>query len=158
MIWITPDHLFLFVMISKKNRSIIIFGILMALLLVILEFSEYRYFVGRLSTEIYTMVIASLFTIVGVWIGYNFLKKKSETAQLKSLESEEAKIKKLNLNKREFEVLQYISQGLSNQEIADELFLALPTIKTHISSLYSKLDVKSRTQAIHKARSIELIS
>jgi len=63
----------------------------MAVLLVILEFSEYRYFVGRLSTEFYTIIIASLFTAVGVWIGYNFLKKQSETAQIKSLESERLK-------------------------------------------------------------------
>jgi len=47
--------------------------------------------------------------------------------------------------------------GLSNQEIADRLFLALPTIKTHTSNLYAKLDVRSRTQAVRKAQQLQII-
>jgi ATP/maltotriose-dependent transcriptional regulator MalT len=55
------------------------------------------------------------------------------------------------------EVLQLMAQGLSNQEIANHLFLSLPTIKTHSSNLFFKLDAKRRTQAVEKARQIGLI-
>jgi ATP/maltotriose-dependent transcriptional regulator MalT len=50
-----------------------------------------------------------------------------------------------------------MAEGLSNQEIAERLFVSLNTIKTHTSRLFEKLDVKRRTQAIEKARRISLI-
>lgn len=51
------------------------------------------------------------------------------------------------LTQREFEVLQLVAQGQGNQEIADELFISLKTVKSHISSILNKLEVKDRTQA-----------
>ncbi|WP_124058919.1 response regulator [Vaginisenegalia massiliensis] len=52
-----------------------------------------------------------------------------------------------DLTTREAEVLQLIAQGYSNQEIADELFITLKTVKTHVSNVLSKLEVADRTQA-----------
>lgn len=52
-----------------------------------------------------------------------------------------------DLTNRETEILQLIAQGLSNQEIADECFITLKTVKTHVSNILSKLDVSDRTQA-----------
>ncbi|MGX7106765.1 response regulator [Hutsoniella sourekii] len=52
-----------------------------------------------------------------------------------------------DLTKRELEVLLLIAQGKSNQEIADELFITLKTVKTHVSNILSKLNVSDRTQA-----------
>jgi len=52
------------------------------------------------------------------------------------------------LTAREMEVLLLMTQGKTNQEIADELFIALKTVKTHVSNLLSKLDVQDRTQAV----------
>ncbi|GEQ33912.1 response regulator transcription factor [Marinilactibacillus psychrotolerans] len=52
-----------------------------------------------------------------------------------------------DLTNREKEVLQLISQGYSNQEIADALFITLKTVKTHVSNILSKLQVEDRTQA-----------
>lgn len=52
-----------------------------------------------------------------------------------------------DLTNREKEVLQLISQGYSNQEIADSLFITLKTVKTHVSNILSKLQVEDRTQA-----------
>lgn len=51
------------------------------------------------------------------------------------------------LTKREIEVLKLIAQGKSNQEIADELYITLKTVKTHVSNILSKLQVEDRTQA-----------
>ena len=51
------------------------------------------------------------------------------------------------LTNREQEILLLIAQGMSNQEIADELFITLKTVKTHVSNILAKLEVEDRTQA-----------
>lgn len=52
------------------------------------------------------------------------------------------------LTPRELEILQLIARGLSNQEIADELFISLPTVKTHVGRVLSKTDSRDRVQAV----------
>lgn len=52
------------------------------------------------------------------------------------------------LTSREMEILLLLAQGKTNQEIADELFIALKTVKTHVSNILSKLGVQDRTQAV----------
>lgn len=61
------------------------------------------------------------------------------------------------LSQREIEVLGLINQGLSNKEIAMKLTLAPATVKAHIRNLYGKIQAKSRTEALSKARAIGLI-
>lgn len=61
------------------------------------------------------------------------------------------------LTDREMEVLRLIAEGNSNQEIADRLVVALGTVKTHSASLYRKLDVTSRTQAVARASELGLL-
>nr|AYQ71306.1 DNA-binding response regulator [Cohnella candidum] len=51
------------------------------------------------------------------------------------------------LTEREMEVLQLIAQGKSNQEVADELFIGIKTVKYHLTNLFGKLGVEDRTQA-----------
>ena len=58
---------------------------------------------------------------------------------------------------RELEVLQLLSNGLSNREIAENLFLAVDTVKWYNKQIYSKLGVSSRTQAAKKARELRLL-
>ncbi|MCC6298951.1 MAG: alpha/beta fold hydrolase [Anaerolineales bacterium] len=62
-----------------------------------------------------------------------------------------------SLNEREQEILTRLSSGLSDQQIADELFLSLHTVKWYNRQIYNKLGVNSRTQAITKAREIGLV-
>ncbi|MCM3386989.1 response regulator transcription factor [Ureibacillus chungkukjangi] len=52
------------------------------------------------------------------------------------------------LTEREMEVLLLVAQGKTNQDIANELFIALKTVKTHVSNILAKLDVQDRTQAV----------
>ncbi|MCR8657776.1 response regulator [Paenibacillus endoradicis] len=51
------------------------------------------------------------------------------------------------LTEREMDVLKSVARGLSNQEIADELFIGVKTVKFHITNIFNKLDVEDRTQA-----------
>jgi LuxR family maltose regulon positive regulatory protein len=62
------------------------------------------------------------------------------------------------LSEREIEVLKHISQGSTNQEIAQALVLSLYTVKSHARNIYSKLGVKNRTEAVARARSLGLLS
>jgi LuxR family maltose regulon positive regulatory protein len=61
------------------------------------------------------------------------------------------------LTERELDVLRLLIAGLSNREIAEELYLSINTIKTHNKSIYGKLNVRSRTQAMNRAKELGLL-
>ncbi|WP_432474767.1 LuxR C-terminal-related transcriptional regulator [Amphritea sp. HPY] len=61
------------------------------------------------------------------------------------------------LSKRELEVLKLVAEGLSNRDIAEQLFLSIDTIKTHLKSIFSKMSVARRTQAVNLGRDLKLI-
>jgi ATP/maltotriose-dependent transcriptional regulator MalT len=61
------------------------------------------------------------------------------------------------LSDRELEVLRLIAGGHSNQAIADMLIIAISTVKRHINNIYGKLAVQSRTQALMRARELQLL-
>ena len=120
----------------------------------------------RNAFEIYAGCIALIFMGVGIWLALKLSKPKKETIIVEKevfikdnsdfiLNSTE--IEKLGLSKREMEVLQLMAEGLSNQEIAERLFVSLNTVKTHSSKVLEKLDVKRRTQAIEKAKRLSII-
>ncbi len=136
--------------------TLLMYGIILAVIIVILKLVEYRYFIHELSVEVYVGAVALLFTILGIWVGLKLINRKKEVPEIIP-EIDQETIKKLSISKREYEVLELIAQGLSNQEIADRLFISIPTVKTHSSKLFEKLDVKRRTQAIHKAKSLNII-
>ena len=61
------------------------------------------------------------------------------------------------LSERELEVLRLLSSGMSNREVAQNLFVALSTVKTHVNSIYRKLEARSRTHAVARARELDLL-
>lgn len=61
------------------------------------------------------------------------------------------------LSKREVEVLEFLSKGLSNRLIAQQMVISLDTVKTHTGNIYSKLGVNNRTQAVLKGKELGLI-
>jgi LuxR family maltose regulon positive regulatory protein len=61
------------------------------------------------------------------------------------------------LTRRERQVLQLITAGLSGPEIAEELIVAYSTVRSHIKSIYGKLDVHSRHEAIERAKALGLV-
>ena len=81
----------------------------------------------------------------------------SDAAQLptSSLTANQSLIDPLSI--REIEILVLIAQGLSNQEISEKLTVEVGTVKKHITNIYSKLEVTSRTQAILRGRELGLV-
>ena len=142
---------------NRFRTSIFLYGLMLAALIGIMKFVEYRYFIRDLSMEVYIGVVATLFTVLGIWVGLKLVNRKKNISNDSEFITDQATIKTLGISKREFEVLQLISKGFSNQEIADKLFISLPTVKTHSSNLFGKLNVQRRTQAIHKAKELKII-
>jgi len=63
---------------------------------------------------------------------------------------------KINLTPQEMKILELIQEGKSNKEIASDLYVELSTVKSHINKLYSKMQVKNRTEAIKKSKTLYL--
>ncbi len=148
-----------------KNKQAYLYGISLALLLFLLKWLELRFVIIDHSFEVYIGAIALIFTGLGIWLALKLTKPKVETRVVekevllhqKDFVLNERELEKLGLSKREVEVLKLMSKGMSNQEIATQLFVSLNTIKTHSSKIFEKLDVKRRTQAVEKAKRLSII-
>ncbi|MHC5247740.1 response regulator [Enterococcus sp. HY326] len=79
--------------------------------------------------------------------GERVLEPEVTTKMMERLSRKNEPVLHEDLTNREVEILMLITQGMSNQEIADELFITLKTVKTHVSNILSKLEVEDRTQA-----------
>lgn len=78
--------------------------------------------------------------------GNNYIEEEVNTILEEKKEGVNRHFLHERLTSRENEVVQLISRGYTNQEIADELFITLKTVKTHVSNILSKLEVEDRTQ------------
>lgn len=140
------------------KKTVLAYGIILALLVLLIKWLDYRFFVQDLSLEIYIGIIATLFAVLGIWMGLKLTKPKVVfAASSEPFIRDDNRIQSLGLSVREMEVLQLMADGNSNQEIADALFISLNTVKTHTSSLFSKLNVNKRTKAVQYARDQNLI-
>lgn len=90
-------------------------------------------------------------------IGQTVLEPEVTTKMMKRMRGGNQSSPHEQLTERELEVLLHISKGKTNQEIADELFIAVKTVKTHVSNLLSKLEVQDRTQAVIYAFKHDLV-
>lgn len=85
------------------------------------------------------------------------LNAEKEIASRRSLPDNDPVTELDPLSKRELEVLNCIAAGMSNQEIAQKIVVAVGTVKRHINNIYNKLDVHSRIQAVRYAQSHNLL-
>jgi DNA-binding NarL/FixJ family response regulator len=137
------------------KKTIFIFSAFIVALLALFQISKYSYVSGDASIETIIAAIAVIF----LFIGFNINGKVSEKVSPSSNYTINTKnIEELGISKREYEVLIEISKGSSNKEIANKLYVTESTIKTHVSNVLVKLDVKRRTQAIKKAKDLQIIS
>jgi ATP/maltotriose-dependent transcriptional regulator MalT len=132
----------------------------MAALLGILKYLEYQYFVRDIPLEFYIGAIAVMFTALGAWAGLRLTRPKVIREIVESspeFQLNEVNLQKLGLSRREYQVLELIAAGHSNQEIANELFVSMSTVKTHVSNILTKLDSRRRTEAIARAKEMRII-
>ena len=149
---------------------VLIYGVTGGVLIVLLRLIEFRFLVVEHSIEIYGALIAALFAGLGIWLGLK-LTRKEEVVLLKEVEVvkevpvpisgpftiNEEQQRQLGITKRELEILALIAEGLSNREIAEQLFVSENTVKTHSSRLFDKLGAKRRTQAVQIGKENGLI-
>jgi len=147
-----------------RNKQNILYGISLALLLLLLKWLEWHFVIVNNAFEVYASAIAIVFTALGIWLAVKLVKPKVNTIVIEKpvvadvgCTLNEAELSRLRISSRELEVLQLMAKGLSNQEIAERLFVSLNTIKTHSSNLFIKMDVERRTQAVEKAKRLRLI-
>ena len=147
-----------------KNKQNILYGLSLAVLLLLLKWLEWRFVIINHAFEIYAGSIALIFTGLGIWLAKKLITPKVKTVIVEKevfanaafvLNQEE--VNRLRLSAREMEVLQLMADGLSNQQIAERLFVSLNTIKTHTSNLFLKMEVERRTQAVDMAKRLGLI-
>lgn len=157
----------------ERNRMVILYAGSLAVLFIIMRLVEYKLLIIDHSFEIYVGTIALLFLLLGIWISrklFGPVKEISIVEKERIIEKEtivekeiyisrpeifvpdQSAIEKTEISSRELEVLQLVAKGMSNQEIADTLYLSLSTIKTHVASIFFKLEVTRRTQAVEKAK------
>jgi two-component system, NarL family, response regulator LiaR len=140
------------------RRTILLYGLSMAALIGLLKVVEYRYFVRDIPLEFYIGTVALMFTGLGIWAGLRLTRPKVVEIEVEApFECDLAAVQKLRISKRELEVLHLVADGLSNQDIAERLFVSTSTVKTHISNLFAKLDANRRTEAIAKAKEMRII-
>ena len=141
------------------GKQIFFYGSSLAVFLIFIKYFEHHFFISYINAEWYFIVFAILFIGLGIWLGIQLVKNPSEKEieESDSRSIDHAILEKLQISKREHEVLELIAKGHSNSEIASELFVSVNTVKTHSSNLFSKLDVKRRTQAVQKAKELNLI-
>lgn len=135
------------------KKTIIVFAALIVALLALFQISKYSIISGDTSVETIISIVAIIFFFIGVYINKRSLNKSRQ--EVKEIDTKE--IERLEITKREYEVLLQINSGLSNKEIAEKLFVSESTIKTHVSNLLIKLNAKRRTQALQVAKQKNII-
>ena len=141
------------------------FGILIFALLMLFQLARVYSFKSGFKIEIWIALFSILFFAIGVFMSRKifrpktkFISKDTYPTEEQTFEADPTQITRLGISKREYEVLQLINEGLSNQQIADKLFVSENTVKKHISNLFFKMDVERRTEAIRKAKGLKILS
>jgi DNA-binding CsgD family transcriptional regulator len=156
------------------KRHVLIFGVVGGLLIVALQYTEYRFVVIEHSVELYGMLVACLFSAFGIWLGLRITRKRDtvrETVVVREVVAPAPAVggagepfapdvvrqQSLGITARELEILTLVARGLSNREIAAQLFVSENTVKTHCSRAFDKLGAARRTQAVQRGKELGLL-
>jgi two-component system, NarL family, response regulator LiaR len=158
------------------KRHVLIFGLVGGLLIATLQYTEYRFVIIEHSVELYSALVAILFATFGIWLGLRITRRREtirETVVVREvLVPAEAAApaqgqapfapntlhqQTLGITARELEILALIARGLSNREIATQLFVSENTVKTHCARAFDKLGAARRTQAVLRGKELGLL-
>ena len=152
------------------KRHVLIFGVVGGLLIAAHQYTEYRFVVIEHSVELYSALVAILFSAFGIWLGLRITRRREiirETVVVKEVlvpaeaaapfAPNTARQQTLGITARELEILTMVARGLSNREIATELFVSENTVKTHCARAFDKLGAARRTQAVQRGKELGLL-
>jgi NarL family two-component system response regulator LiaR len=153
------------------KRHVLIFGLVGGLLIATLQYTEYRFVVIEHSVELYSALVAILFATFGIWLGLRITRRRKTIVVREILAPPSdrgaepaspfapntAQQQSLGITPRELEILTLIARGLSNREIATQLFVSENTVKTHCSRTFNKLGATRRTQAVQRGKELGLL-
>ena len=154
------------------KRHVLIFGLVGGLLIATLQYTEYRFIVIEHSVELYSALVAILFATFGIWLGLRLTRRRetiretvvvrevlvpAEAPVLETFSPNAAHQRSLGITARELEILTLVARGLSNREIATQLFVSENTVKTHCARAFDKLGAARRTQAVQRVKELGLL-
>ena len=143
------------------KQVIIGFGLIILALLILFKVAQYSHFLYSDGIEIWIGIFSVIFFAIGIFLSRRLFMPKPRIIEkeiiINHTSVDEKQLEKSGISKRELEILQLINEGLSNQQIADKLYLSENTIKKHVSNLFLKLDVERRTEAVKKAKEMRIL-
>jgi two-component system, NarL family, response regulator LiaR len=158
------------------RRHVLIFGLVGGLLIATLQYTEYRFVVIEHSIELYGALVATLFAAFGIWLGLRITRRREASGEAgrepgvvkevlvpaeeparESFAPNPAQQQSVGITARELEVLTLVARGLSNREIATQLFVSENTVKTHCARAFDKLGAARRTQAVQRGKELGLL-
>jgi NarL family two-component system response regulator LiaR len=153
------------------KQHVLIFGLVGGFLIAILQYFEYRFVIIEHSVEIYVALVAILFATFGIWLGLRIAGRRkpnreavagevrvpAEAPVREPFSPNTANQQSLGVTARELEILSLIAGGLSNREIATQLFVSENTVKTHCARAFEKLGAARRTQAVQRCKELGLL-
>ncbi len=154
------------------KRHVLIFGVVGGILIAVLQYTEYRFVIMEHSVELYGALVAVLFATFGIWLGLRITRRRetiremvvvrevlvpAEAPALEPFAPNTAQQQSLGITTRELEILTLIARGLSNREIATQLFVSENTVKTHCARVFDKLGAARRTQAVQRGKELGLL-
>ncbi len=120
------------------RQTIVVFGTIAAAIFILFQLNQWSLWKFQNTSDTFIVISGILF------IGLGFILSRLLNRKSNKLRTVGSGV----LSKQEHKVLQLMDQGLSNQEIAQKLFIAESTVKTHVSRIFNKLNAKRRTEAI----------
>jgi len=138
---------------SAVKRTILTYALVLVAVAFLLQWLEYRFLVRSIPFEGYAMLVGALFLGLGLWAGIRMARPQPAAP----FEVNRPAMLELGISERELEVLDMLSEGLSNRQLADRLHISENTVKTHLKRVNEKLEVTRRGEAVQKARSLRLI-
>lgn len=136
------------------RNQLILYGIALAAGMLALQWFDYSRLARTHSGDIAVFLLALGFLAVGIFLGRRVFSARTAVPFDGNPNACEA----LGISPRELDVLREIAAGRSNKEIAAHLHVSPNTVKTHVAKLFEKLGARRRTDAIHRARELGILS
>ncbi len=134
------------------------FGLLITALLILFRIAILYHLYNDVTDDLWIAGFSLLFLAIGIVLSRKLFLKKVIITRAAPVSINQQQLLKEGISKREAEILLLMHEGLSNQQIADKLFISENTIKKHISNIFQKLQVERRTEAVKKALELSIIA